>query len=329
VTDGGIRFGLLAVKNVGVNFVSAIIKEREKGKFESYEDFLTRMSGHLNRKMIESLIYAGALDLFPHTRSEKVGVLDGAIATLTDINRRNVTGQMDLFSESGEGETFLTLNYPDIAPDTIVERLNMEKSVTGVYLSGHPLDGFEREKKRCASISDIKRSLDAEDGDFKEGSLVNVIGISGEKKVKDTRRGDIMAFFPLYDVASSAEVVVFPKVFDAIMPLVEKDEVLVVRGEISTRDDDIKILAREVAKAKPDSLFRDDMKVYIRLKTRDKKMLDEIVSLVSLYSGKSAVVVFVEDEKKTFRLVGADSDASDTLITHLKTLIGNENVVLK
>ncbi len=329
VRDGAIRFGLLAVKNVGVNFVSALISERDKGRFESYEDFLTRMSGHLNRKMIESLIYAGALDEFPHTRTEKVMVLDGAIATLTDMNRRNVTGQMDLFSESGEGETFLTLNYPDVAPDTIIDMLNMEKSVTGVYLSGHPLDGFERERKRCATISDIKRSLEALDGDFREGMIVDVIGISGEKKVKDTRRGDLMAFFTLFDVAASAEVVVFPKVFDEVSTVIEKDSVIIVRAEISLKDDELKLLMKSAVPATPDSKFRDHLKVYVRLKTRDEKRLREIGELVKIYRGRSPVVIFVEDEKKTFRLTGLDSDASDTLVTHLKTLLGNENVVLK
>ncbi len=359
ITENGIRFGLLAVKNVGINFVNALVLERENGRFRDFEDFLQRMSTvSLNRKMVESLIFAGALDAFPHSRSEKAGVLDSAITTLSDMNRRNVTGQLDLFSEGETGETLFRLTYPELPPDTLTERLNMEKSTTGVYLSGHPLEGYKKEGRRCAAITDIRLSLENETGDYREGQVVDILGVVGEKKIKDTKTGALMAFLTLFDVSSSAEVVVFSKTYESTASFIEKDKVVVVKSEISQKDDEVKLLARSLRYAVPDEKFTETQpetkafpkmikygedvkpitekktepipsKLYVRLKTHDEALLKRVGALVGIFDGNIPVIIFVEDEKKQFRLVGASADASPELIINLEKLVGKENVVLK
>ncbi len=334
ITDNGIRFGLLAVKNVGVAFLSQVEREREKGNFKDYEDFLVRMSGAgLNRKMVESLVYAGAFDAFPHSRSEKVAVLDSAITTLGDINRRNVTGQLDFFSE-GDEQLFV-LKYPELSPDTLADKLSMEKSVTGVYLSGHPLDSYTKERQRTVTISDIRTSLENETGEYREGQIIDLIGVAGEKKIKDTRKGDIMAFFTLYDVSSSAEVVVFPKVYELSAPFIEKDKIIVARCEISLKDDEVKLLAKNIGFATPDDKWREEVqevrekKLFVRLKSYDDSLLKRVGALVSIFEGDTPVIIYIEDEKKRFKLVGALADPSPDLIGDIERLVGKGNVVLK
>lgn len=370
ITGKAIRFGLLAVKNVGINFVSAVCSERQNGPFKSYEDFIMRMSSKsLNRKMIESLIWSGALDCFGKTRSQMAAVLDDAIATVTDMNRRNVTGQMDLFSEPDSVETVLTLNYPDLREDTLSERLAMEKQITGVYLSGHPLDAYTKHRRQCASISDIKESFENSLPDYREGQVVDILGIVGSKKVKETKNGAVMAFVNFLDVSTSAEVVVFPKTFESSSYMLEPDKVLVAKCEITLKDDELKLLARSFTVAVPDESFTEEMekkgvtekprfnrmvtaeslgimteqpkepkaekqdkkeqKLYLRLKTNDKALIKRISALVSIFDGETEVILFIEEERKYIKLVGGGIELSDEVIGDLTRLIGHENVVVK
>ncbi|MBE6700720.1 MAG: DNA polymerase III subunit alpha [Ruminococcaceae bacterium] len=356
VSKGSIRFGLLAVKNVGVNFVSALCLERQNGKFKTFEDFLLRMSNkNLNRKMIESLIMSGAFDTFGKSRSAMMAVLEDAINTVSDMNRRNVTGQMDLFSNPDTSESVLTLNYPDIREDTLSERLNMEKKITGVYLSGHPLDSYSKLMKKCTSISQIKYSFENSTGDFREGQVVDVLGIVGEKKIKETKRGEIMAFVTFLDVSTSAEIVVFPKTYEVSASLLSEDNVLVAKCEISLKDDELKLLARSFTKATTDgdpqdvsqekshftnvisvetlignsATIKKDKTLYLRLKNNSQNLISSITSCITQNPGNTPVALYYESEKKYVKLVGKKADLSEKLLKELKNLIGEENVVVK
>ncbi len=360
VSGKAIRFGLLAVKNVGQAFVTSVCEERKKGKFKSYEDFLMRMSqSGLNRKMVESLIWSGAFDAFPKTRSQKASVLDNAIATLGDINRRNVTGQMDFFSEEDSTGTVLKLDYPPLREDTLVEKLNMEKKITGVYLSGHPLDAYSKTRAGTASIGEIKEAFETESMDFREGQVVDVLGIVGEKKVKETKKGDIMAFVTLLDISTSAEMVVFPKTFEAVSQMLEVDRVVVVKCEISLKDDDVTLLVRSVTPAVSDDKYADAPKkpqfermisaeslgikaekkveapsekpktLYIRIPDRNEALIKRIKGLISIFEGNTPVAIYIESEKKYVKLVGGGVEMSEDAINNFRRLAGESNVVVK
>ncbi len=369
ITGNAIRFGLLAVKNVGVSFVSAVCAERERGRFKSYEDFLMRMSSKsLNRKMVESLIWSGAFDEFEHTRSQMACVLEDAINTVTDMNRRNVTGQMDLFSEQGSTQMSLKLDYPDIRRDTLSERLAMEKQITGVYLSGHPLDAYSKQRRKCASISDIREALESASPDYREGQVVDILGIVGSKKIKDTKNGAIMAFVSFLDISASAEVVVFPKTLEVTSHMLEPDRVLVAKCEITLKDDELKLLARSFTPAISDDEYTEekakpqfgrmitaeglgiktdtpsspandkthtppssekDKKVYLRLKTQNEALIKRISALVAIFEGSTEVVLFYEDEHRYVKLVGGGIELSDDVIGDLDRLVGRGNVVIK
>ncbi len=360
ISGKAIKFGLLAVKNVGINFVSALIEERRRGKFKSFEDLLTRMSAkNLNRKMLESLILAGALDCFDKSRSQKASALDEALATLSDINRRNVTGQLDLFAESDGSETVLKIDYIDMREDTLSEKLAMEKEVTGVYLSGHPLDAYTAEARRCAPLSDITEAIENSLPDYREGQVVNVLGIVGTKKVKETKSGAVMAFVSFIGRSSSAELVIFPKVFETASHMLEPDAVLVAKCEISLKDDEVKLLARSFETAISDDRQprvqnsdsnaetgteaasavnrqsieekSDDMgkKVYLRLKTHDNALIKRISALVGIFPGECEVILYFEDEKKYMRLVGGGVMLTDEVLGDLDRLVGKGNAVVK
>ncbi len=349
IKDKAIRFGLLAVKNVGVNFVSALLEERSRGKFKSFEDFLIRMSSkQLNRKMIDSLIQSGAMDMFGISRSKLMTVLTGAIESLGDMNRRNITGQLDMFSENA-GEYVLKLIYPDLPEDTLSERLAMEKQVTGVYLSGHPLDAYTQLRRKTVSIADIKEALDSSSNVFREGQVVDILGVVGTKKVKETKNRAIMAFVNFLDVSTSAEVVVFPKIFDAFEQMLEQDRVLVARCEISLKDDELKLLARSFTPAvedgegtaapqfkrliTPESLGVNTSPppktVYLRMKTKNEAVIQKIIDIISKNSGSTQVALFFEDVREYKKVSGRGIDLTDGVRAELSSLLGEGNTVVK
>lgn len=351
ISGKAIRFGLLAIKNVGTNFVKDILEEREIRKFRSLEDFIMRMSKKmLNRKMIESLIFAGAMDSFGISRSKMAAALDDAITTMNDINRRNVTGQMDFFSTEGGGETTLKIKYPDQRDDTLSERLEMEKEVTGVYISGHPLDAYTKERRHSALVSDITESMEASTGDYAEGQVVDVLGMVSSKKIKETKKGDVMAFVTFQDVSSVAEIVVFPKIFDVTTHLLEPEAVLVARCEITMKDDEVKLIARSFVRAVPDGEYKEtqaipepseeikkeapqrkndgERKIYLRLKTRNEALVKRICALISIFEGTTPVVLYFEDEGKYVKLTHGIELNTDTA-GDLKRLVGEDNTVIK
>lgn len=242
-TDGkSITSGLYAVKNVGESFVKDIVNERQKGKFTSFEDFLSRMSKNdINKRMIESLIRAGALDGLGAKRSQLLSSFEDAIDTLVRRNRQNVEGQFDMFSVADVDEKVgeLVINYPDIPEFSQNELLAMEKDMTGMYISGHPLDAFSKQATalKCDKISDINEAVSSQNAfKYKDRTNVTLLGLVSDKKEKVTRNDARMAFLTLEDTTAQIEVIVFANSYNENAHKLYKGAVIGIRGEISIKE---------------------------------------------------------------------------------------------
>ncbi len=243
-SSSGIVFGLMAIKNVGEGFVKEIIKKRQSGKYVSLEDFLTKLcDGEINKRMVESLIKAGALDgLGGKKRSQLLAVYSDAIDALQRRNHRNVEGQFDMFStvdSSNEDMGSLNISYPDIPELSHFEKLAMEKEMTGLYLSGHPLERYAYAAKelRCDKLSSINGAVaDGDRSKYRDGKAVTLLGLVSSKKEKLTKNDTRMAFVQFEDETGEIELVVFSNVYEANVQKIQPGSILGIVGEISVRE---------------------------------------------------------------------------------------------
>ncbi len=239
----GVVFGLMAIKNVGESFARQIVSKRmTDGRYISLEDFLTRMSDNeINKRMVESLIRAGALDGLGKKRSQLLATFADAVDSLQRRNHKNVEGQFDMFSSVSEQEEAGSLNisYPDIPELSYYELLSMEKEMTGLYLSGHPLEKYAStaKKLRCDKLSEINADVSEDAGTkYRDGRTVTLLGIVSEKKEKLTKNDSRMAFVQFEDETGEIELIVFPNVYEASAHILGVGRVLGVCGEISVKE---------------------------------------------------------------------------------------------
>ena len=235
-------FGLLAVKNVGESFVNEIVRKRSAGEFRSFEDFLVRMSDvELNKRMVEGLIRAGALDCFGKNRKQLLYVYSDAVDTLQRRNQKNVEGQFDMFSvaDSSSDSESLVINYPDVPEFSLMEKLALERDSAGLYLSGHPLDRFSAaaESLKADSVGSINEAFDSGDNaKYKEGASVTLVGMITEKKEKITKTEKRMAMLDFEDASGAVGLIVFPNIYAEFAPQLQKGTVIGVIGDITSKE---------------------------------------------------------------------------------------------
>ncbi|OPF51007.1 DNA polymerase III subunit alpha [Clostridium baratii] len=339
-----IIFGLAAIRNVGVNVVEAIVKAREdKGEFTSIMDFINKLDlGAINKRAVESLIKAGALDSFGVFRSKLLAVYEKLMDGVSGEKKRNIDGQMSLFAIDDE-VAMPEVTYPNIKEFTKKHLLSMEKEMTGVYLSGHPLDEYKKslEMQTTTSISTINKVHKALEDNISKGISIDEIvnqmpikdneqvilgGILTEVKQKVTRNNTIMAFLKLEDLDGEIEVIVFPRTLDRIRESIAEDALVTIKGRINIKEDEPPKLICE----KIDGLEKvDSNKVYIRVNDNEeaKKINHYIKTDLIEYRGDSAVYIFNAKDKKSYRLARETWLNLDTdIISVLKETCGEENV---
>ena len=259
-----IRYGLSALKNVGIGFVSRMIEERERhGIFKSFLDFIERTYGRdMNRRQIEMLIKAGAFDEMGVYRSRLLERYDEIITNVSDRKRETVTGQMNLFALGG-GEDALPepkAEFSDTPEFPLRVLLSLEREASGMYFSGHITDEYSENEKDLspARIASIIGAFDEgnDSPEFSERQCVTVTGLITGRNIKNTRSGDAMAFITLEDRTGEIEIIVFSKSFSELAGLLVPDAVIAVYGEISVREDeDPKIILRAAAPMRPNGRY--------------------------------------------------------------------------
>ena len=241
VVEGKIRFGLAAVKNVGIKAVESVIEERSKhGSFDDLVGFCKRIEGaKVNRRVLEGLIQCGAFDSTGAHRSRLFAALDDVLKICGanhDPNQLNMFGNLDLKNGGGLG----FFEFPDIPEWDEKEILRREKEALGFYITGHPLSRFIKEIERVAtcSIQDLPAQTDK--------AQVKLAGVIENLKIKRTKRGDKMAIISLEDLTGSTEVILFPDLFNVTAPLLKNDEPLLINGSVEIGDSSAKVIAKEI-----------------------------------------------------------------------------------
>jgi len=249
VEGNGLRFGLCALRGVGVGAMDGVIGEREKnGPFRDFSDFLMRCTKYCNKRMVESLILAGAFDSFGYHRSQYAAVYEDLMRRIAGIDKQKSGAQLSLFGSLIEEEA-PEVNFPDIPEWGTEELLSKEKSVLGVYVSGHPFEQyapyFSDCSFHCGMLADYEE--DEETGDrtysqIESGQQVTFGGlVSGIKKI-NTRAGAIMAFVTVEDLYGNIDCVAFPRVYERAKPFLRTDGVLRVSGKIDISPDKLPVI---------------------------------------------------------------------------------------
>ena len=215
-TDGkNIRFGLLAIKNVGNTFAKSVIKCRSASKFISFSDFVGRMMNfELNKRTVESLIKCGVFDSLGIPRSALINSYEAILDAEHERARNNISGQMDLFADNTAVGVEATYNFPDIPEFSLRELLLLEKESSGMYFSGHMIDSYSKHITAINpdKISEIlEESLEENTASVKynDKAQVKITGIITSKRTKVTKTGDTMAFLTVEDRYAEIEVIVF------------------------------------------------------------------------------------------------------------------------
>jgi DNA polymerase-3 subunit alpha len=250
--DGNvIYYGLLGIKNVGAEFVADIVRERENGAFCDLLDFCNRMQGrHFNRRAVESLIRCGALDSLGAYRSQMLQALPSLVTNIENYRQNTQYGQVGFFDLGGGEVMSLELELPDIAEFPRAELLKFEKEMTGLYLSGHPVDKYTHICRELG-YADIGRIIESGKDlmpEYRDKETVKLCGIITHTSLKQTRNGGTMAFVSLEDLYGMVEVIVFPKVLEQYSALVYDGSVISVTGTLSLEEEkEPKILANIIS----------------------------------------------------------------------------------
>ena len=334
VSDGGIRFGLAAIKSVGRSTITAIVKEREEnGRYESLTDFLKRIgTKEMNKRAIESFIKAGVFDSFGGTRSQYVAVYKGVFDGIINEKRNNIEGQIDLFALTADDTENTKSIIDSFAPiDEYPEKIKLayEKEVLGIYVSGHPLAEHEKQIKRKTSCisTDLIFNENISEMKVKHGDTVKYGGIIGYKKIQFTKRNEIMAFLRLEDMYGAIKIIVFPNTYEKYQDILVEDNIVIIEGEAQIGEDDESCI---VAKTILPLEQEDEETAVLFLKAESSESLNKIVSVLERCKGNIPVKI---RNAKTGELLVAKKEnwvnVSEELLNDLASLLGKDNVVLK
>lgn len=313
VQKGKIRFGMSAIKNIGVNVVDSIVKSREEnGIFNDFMDFCNKIDlSSVNKRAVESLIKCGAFDNFSIYRSKLLAVYEKVLDGINNRNKKNIKGQMSLFDTVEEPIMDLGVVYPNIQEFDKKYILSMEKEMTGLYISGHPLDEYIESLKATTDTKttdiiineDIEENVTVSENDLKvkDGDRVVMGGIISSLSKKVTRSNTMMCFMALEDLYGTIEVVVFPKVLDKYKSFINEDELIIVKGRVSIREDEQpKILCDTI-----EPLVKiNSSKIYVLVEdeSKTKSALSNIRKLAEEFSGNIPVYICTKRERKKYRV---------------------------
>ena len=364
----GILFGLGAVKTVGQGAVDAIIRERKNGAYRDIFDFCRRIdTSECNKRVVESLIKAGAFDGMGGNRPQLLAVFESAMDANSSLRKQTVDGQISLFDMAFGGAPLVQENHtlPNLPDYPLRQRLALEKEIAGVYITGHPLDDYRDVLGKLPfSTADLDGLEEREDrGLSLDGQIVDMGGILTEVKGKATKKGAYMGFITLEDLTGQIECLVFPKVYERYQGMMAVDDLVVLHGRLSIREEEApKLLVEklipleawhpeESAPAAPmgqstarpvpppkrhtseapkltdaQAAAKAPRKLYLRL---NRPQMDAASSTLSLYPGSVPVYLHLPAEKMTLLAPKTGwCDASDGCLNRLNALLGAENVKL-
>ena len=322
-TPGSIIFGMSAIRNVGEGIVEKILAARnEGGPFESFIDFVERVEIEaLNKRTIESLIKGGAFDCLGHPRKGLLQVYEQIIDLTVQRRKEHDMGVMSLFGELDDGPSFDERpSIPDVEFDKM-PRLANEKEMLGLYISDHPLLGFEAQVRRKADTGVAGLA------DTPDGAIVKVGGVITNLQRKWTRKGDLMAVFELEDLEGSVEVMVFPRTMQEHGPKLQDDAIVLVRGRTENDGDLPKMFAQDIEIVED---LSDNAPVRLRLSAEDQKpeRIDELKLILSAHPGDAPVELHLSD-RQVLRLPDDFAvNSANGVVAELRVAFGPDSILI-
>lgn len=357
VVGDDIRFALLALKNVGRNFVDDVVNERKKGEFVSFVDFVTRMrESDLNKRQIETLIKVGCFDYTGVFRSQLMSVYEKIIESVSENNRRNASGQLDFFSVDADKDerSDTDYKYPNINEYDTKEKLLYERECAGFFFSGNLLDNYSKHEKSIKSVP-IRRIIDSFDrsdgeeltegtGEFADRQKICLSGIIIKRTDRTTRKGDKMSFITIEDRMSQIELIVFSAALETYGYLFTLDNIIGVYGEISARgENEVKIILQKAIPLVPDNEYVEETKspisnevsekkepvLYLKLDSMESQLFKKTMNLIEIFEGNTKVVLYDASQKKYIAVNGRKVDTSGRILQFFADILGKENVIIK
>ena len=340
VSEGGIRFGLVALKGVGRSVINSLLEERSKGgPFTDFMDFCDRMFDHdLNRRVLESLIKSGAFDRMGCKRSQLMEVFGQVLDGIAASRKRNVEGQLDLFGMGGGEAEQAALpalhlaNIPEYPPQPLMP---MATADTGLYLTGHPMDAYREAARRrgAVTIGSILSDFAREDGPavYRDGQMVKVAGVISTYKTRTTRNNTLMAYVSLEDDTGGMELLVFARALDQSGGYIRENQAILASGRISVRDEkEPQLMADEIRPLDtPEAEERreaGERKLFIRLPGPDDPRTRKVKLALSFFPGEQPVVLYYQDIRKQSK---GYCMIHPSLLADLRERLGEENVVVQ
>ena len=331
VSGEAIRYGLCAIKSLGKNVIDAMIEEREAhGRYKNLKDFMERLtSKEINKRTIENLIKAGALDSLGATRRQMMMVYACVLDEVNREKKENISGQMSLFDFFSEEEKKeYEIQYPDVGEFEQSQKLAFEKEVLGIYVSGHPLQDYmsSMEKQITARSTDFEPDEETGLAVVKDGRHYIVGGLISNVTVKLTKTNQNMAFVTLEDLYGTVEVILFPRDYQKYRDLLVMDTGVYVRGRASVSEETGKLVAELV-------LSMDQLPKEVWIQVPDvgcfQEKQESLYQVIRQFPGDLPLVIYSRKEKAIKRLPAYEniSDAPSVL-EEFATLFGEKNIKL-
>ena len=347
VEEGGIRFGLVAIKNIGRGFIQAVMRERETGgDFTSLYDFCSRMNGsEMNKRAVENLIRSGAFDSMGARRSQLIKVYESVMDSVAAQQRENVEGQMDFFSMAADNDeksnSVKEIPLPDIPEYTPEELMTMEKATTGLYLSGHPMDHYRDavRKLHAPTIVSIIEDFSRENGPerFTDGQRITIAGVITSSKTKTTKNNSLMAYVMVEDDTASMELLCFSRVLETCGAYMKENQAVVVKGRLSVRDEKapqimcdsiypLSTVEGGIPEPQPKQETAAGETLFLKFPSIDDPAIRHMKLVFQMFPGKSVVKMVMADTRKVYVTQALLHPA---LVQEAQETLGHENVVVK
>jgi DNA polymerase III subunit alpha len=338
VQYNSIRFGMVAVKNVGENLVDSIVTEREqKGSFKTLRDFCERMTTHnINKRSIESLIKAGAFDSLGIKRAVLMSCFEDVYESVRNNAKSVMQDQLSMFEIDGNIEPDIVEDYPDLPEYKLEVMLAMEKEMTGCYLSAHPLDKVETYLRKFITMYSYDKNKNSEENEMAQFEFIDrtviVGGIITERRNIMTKSNRLMAVLTVEDFYGTIEVVVYSNILERLDSECQEGNIVLVKGSVNSKEDEpLKIICEKIKNINEDnSKKKEHFGIVVDIKKFDQMFIKSLDAMLCFFEGSRRINIYNHDMEK-ISILGKEYYnvyLNPVLKEELEIRLGSENVLL-
>ena len=326
---GAIRYGLSALKSIGKAMVDQLVSERNaRGPFQNLQEFLERISEcDLSKRIVESLIKAGALDCLEGNRRQKMMIYTSIMDNISQSKKKMMAGQMSLFDiVDDELKSDFEIKFPKVNEFSKQELLAFEKEVIGLYVSGHPLEEYQNMWKKNITRTSLDFQLNDEDETAVADNAREIIGgIISEVTVKVTKQNSVMAFVTIEDLYGTVEVLVFPKLYEKYRQIIAEDNKVFITGRVTSGgEENAKMICETII-----LLSDKSSELWIRFENKEEyeEKYPQLLENIKLSNGKDKIVIYLNQEKaKKILPASCNVNADQQFLQKMQALFGENNV---